>query len=141
MLSDGIGDGAWLDGPSPVPGDEGSGPADVPWLGDAGFREEPPLAAPGGAADDAGEADAEAAEAPADGAPEPEAPPPADGGTAPGPVPDGSPDGSSSEVDASPSGVVACRGCGSSVDTPGWRIGAIGGFFGSGWGVRPDVHA
>jgi hypothetical protein len=48
------------------------------------------------------------------------------------------PDGSS---DDGPPGLDACRGCGSCVDTPGCRIGAIGGFLGSGCGVRPDTHA
>lgn len=57
-------------------------------------------------------------------------------------VPDGTaeapPDGS---PDDGPPGVEACRGRGSCVDTPGWRIGAIGGFFGSGCGVIPDTQA
>lgn len=38
-------------------------------------------------------------------------------------------------------GVVACRAGGAEVDTPGWRIGAIGGRFGSGSGVIPDTQA
>jgi hypothetical protein len=39
------------------------------------------------------------------------------------------------------SGSVACRAGGGEVDTPGCRIGAIGGCLGSGSGVRPDTHA
>lgn len=142
MLSDGVGDEAGLEGPAPVPGDDGSGAAEVPCVGDAGPREEPPVAEPGAVADDAGEADVDASvDVPGVGSPEPLERPAADGGTAPGPVPAGSSEASWSDVEASPSGVVAWRGCGSSVDTPGCRIGAIGGFFGSGWGVSPDVHA
>jgi hypothetical protein len=141
-LSDGVGDEAGLEGPAPVPGDDGSGADDVSWAGDAGPREAPPVAEPGAVADDAGEAEVDASvDVPGVGSPEPGERPAADDGTAPGPVPAGSSEVSWSDVEALPSGVVARRGCGSSVDTPGWRIGAIGGFFGSGWGVSPDVHA
>jgi hypothetical protein len=125
-----------------VPGDDGSGAVEVPWAGDAGPREVPPVDVPGADADAAGEADADAAaEPPGDGASEPGGRPAADGAAVPEPVPAGSPTALPPGGDASPSGVAACRGSGSSVETPGWRIGAIGGFFGSGWGVRPDVHA
>jgi hypothetical protein len=140
MLSDGVGDEAGTEGP--VPGDDGSGPADVPCAGDAGPREEPALAGPGAVADAVGAADVRgSADVPGVGASEPGERPTAEGGTAPDPVPSGASEVSWSDVEASPSGVVTCRGSGSSVDTPGWRIGAIGGFFGSGWGVSPDVHA
>jgi hypothetical protein len=57
---------------------------------------------------------------------------------------DAAPDGWAAEVsdgDVCGRGTLACRAGGSAVDTPGWRIGAIGGRFGSGSGVTPDTHA
>lgn len=57
---------------------------------------------------------------------------------------DAAPDGRAAEVsdgDVCGRGAVAGRAGGSAVDTPGWRIGAIGGRFGSGSGVTPDTHA
>lgn len=38
-------------------------------------------------------------------------------------------------------GVEASGDGGGVVGTPGWRIGAMGGFFGSGCGVTPDIQA
>lgn len=67
---------------------------------------------------------------------------------APGPpvtaaTPDGTAPGDTDPVAPPPgdAGRSACRAGGSVVGTPGCRIGAIGGFFGSGSGVIPDTHA
>lgn len=84
------------------------------------------------------EAEGEAeADAPCDG-------PPAEGAALVPAEPDGPPDTVSEGAPESSgrSGVEACRaGGGSVVGTPGWRIGAIGGCLGSGFGVTPDIQA
>lgn len=133
-LSDGVGELG-------VPGSSlvGGGVLAVPPpVEESGSRDFEPVGRPGAGADaeDCGaEADA-LIEVPGDG-PTPDAdadaPGTADGDTEAPPVPyPPCPPGP---------GVEASRGEGSSVGTPGCRTGAIGGLFGSGFGVTPDTQA
>lgn len=131
-LSEGVGDGCGPDGPPPGTEDVGVGPVTGPSVLD---DDELPPGRAGFEADGEAEAAADALpDAPGEGLPcSPDAPGDADGDSE-APLPE------ESRVPLSP-GVEASWGPGGSVDTPGCRMGAIGGCLGSGFGVIPDTHA
>jgi hypothetical protein len=128
------GDGSEVGGAEPSDGDEADD-----WAGSslaAGFEEESPVGGEEVTLDAPGEADGlveTLGDAPAEAAGEPA---PAEAAAEPGDA-DCAVDGFA----PFPSGVDAWRAGGGDVETPGWRIGAIGGCLGRGCGVRPDTHA
>jgi hypothetical protein len=129
MLSDGVGVGE----AGTLAGGEDTGSVTGPPLAGACDLVGPPFPGlPGTEAEGDAEADAPRDVSPAEGP----ALAPAEPDGPPGPVSEGAPES------VGRSGVEACRaGGGSSVGTPGWRIGAIGGCLGSGFGVTPDIQA
>lgn len=136
VLSVGVGEVGGSVAPPPVPGADAGGPSDGPWLVVVGEPGAPLV----GGADAGAEADGEAevvvlADGPAEGPPL-------------GPVPAADADGDS-EAESPPAppcapvppGVDASCGPGGSVETPGCRIGAMGGCLGRGFGVMPETQA